>query len=156
MLTAGSRICARAKWWTLAGSASWDGRTAEARRSTPSTAGTFTSVHPAGDGFHAAVAFYPPCRVFPAGGITAPLLMLLGSADDWTPPGQCESSAPTLRARGAPIEWHVYYGATHAFDAPAPDRVLHIAGRTFHLRYDSAAADDAHARVLAFFGEHLK
>jgi dienelactone hydrolase len=115
----------------------------------------FVAAHPGG-GFKAAVSFYPACRLFPADGITAPLLVLLGSADDWNRPGGCEAQAPRLQARGAPLEWHVYDGPTHAFDVPGRDRIVHVGNDAFHLRYNPAATADAHARVLAFFGDRLR
>lgn len=115
----------------------------------------FVAAHPGG-GFRAAVSFYPACRLFPADGITAPMLMLLGSDDDWNPPGGCEAQAPRLQASGAPLEWHVYEGATHAFDVPGRDRIVHVVNQAYHVRYDPAAAADAHARVLAFFGDRLR
>lgn len=109
----------------------------------------------AGGSFRAAVAFYPGCGAFPPG-VATPLLLLLGSADDWTPPAKCELAAAELQAAGAPVEWHLYPDATHAFDTPARDRVVRIAGRQFTLRFDPAAAEDAHARVEAFLAERLR
>jgi len=107
-------------------------------------------------GFQAAVALYPPCGMFPSRGIAAPMLILMGSVDDWTPPAVCETRVPPLLATGAPLLFHVYPDATHAFDTPAPNRVLHIAGHSFTLRYDADAAADAHVRIAAFLASHLR
>jgi dienelactone hydrolase len=38
---------------------------------------------PTGGPFQAAISFYPACRPFRAQNLAAPLLLLLGSADDW-------------------------------------------------------------------------
>jgi dienelactone hydrolase len=105
--------------------------------------------------FQAAVAFYPECALLPRSGFSAPTLILIGSEDDWASPQSCATRVPPLEAAGAPLEWHLYPHATHGFDTPARDRVLHIAGRSFTLRYDADAAADAHVRVAAFLGEHL-
>ena len=113
------------------------------------------SVLPAGGGFQTVIAFYPECTLLPKRGFSAPTLVLIGSEDDWSPPQSCETGVPPLQAAGAPLEWHLYPNATHAFDTPGRDRVLHIAGRSFTLRYDPQAAADAHGRVAAFLAQHL-
>ena len=67
-----------------------------------------------------AVAFYPGCEAERERGYqpVAPLLMLLGEADDWTPAGPCKDLAAT--ARGAtPVQWHSFEGAHHGFDGTA-------------------------------------
>lgn len=70
-----------------------------------------------------AVAFYPGCEADRRTGYeaTAPLLMLLGAEDDWTPPQPCEAMAAA--ARGAPVEVVSYPGAYHGFDGTAPLRL---------------------------------
>jgi dienelactone hydrolase len=71
-----------------------------------------------------AVAFYPGCRgqaesrSFAA---RAPLLVLIGEADDWTPPEPCRALALAARSRGEPVEIQVYPGAFHDFDHPGLD-----------------------------------
>jgi dienelactone hydrolase len=52
--------------------------------------------------FDAVVAFYPWCN----GPVPANTLVLIGSADDWTPAGRCSGGAANLK---------VYSGATHSF-----------------------------------------
>jgi len=113
------------------------------------------SALPAGGGFQAVIAFYPACTLLPRRGFSAPTLILIGSEDDWSPPQSCEAGVPPLLAAGAPLEWHLYPNATHAFDTPGSSRVLHISGRSFTLRYDAQAAADAHTRVAAFLAQHL-
>lgn len=72
------------------------------------------------------IAFYPSCalpyvseRIAPA-----PVLFVLGGADDYTPAAQCERYAAYFRAKGAPVAYHVLPGAHHGFDAAAPPRFL--------------------------------
>src|SRR5262249_56317386 len=73
--------------------------------------------------FRAAVAFYPNCtRKYPGGPEFrpyAPLYVLVGALDDWTPAAPCMALVERSRAAGAPIAIKVYPGAHHAFDAPS-------------------------------------
>jgi len=46
------------------------------------------------DPFHAAVAMYPSCRKSLAD-LTAPLLILIGAKDDWTPAERCVAMMPS-------------------------------------------------------------
>jgi dienelactone hydrolase len=50
----------------------------------------------------------------------APMLMLLGGADDMTEPGPCERAATWLKGRGVPVRVVVYPGAHHGFDRMRP------------------------------------
>lgn len=70
--------------------------------------------------------FYPGCNEllqWPFG-VSQPLLMLLGGADDWTPPARCEQLVErTRRQRPAvDITLQVYPGAYHGFDGRNPVR----------------------------------
>jgi dienelactone hydrolase len=87
--------------------------------------------------FPAVVAFYPWCMGNPPGNA----LVLIGDADDWTPPSRC-LGASNLK---------VYPGATHAFDSQRPDRVY----LGHHMSYDAAAAADAINRTRQFLSSHL-
>ena len=64
-----------------------------------------------------AIAFYPGCRV-PSESKTwqarSPLAILIGDADDWTPPESCR----VLKANHPAIRLIEYPGAVHGFDAP--------------------------------------
>jgi len=111
---------------------------------------------PEGGPYKAAMALYPACEAFRGGGIASPLLMLLGAADDWQPPAQCIARGTELKSAGAPIEWTVYPGATHAFDEDAQTRTFQVNGHTVHLRYDPSATADAHAQVERFLNAHLQ
>jgi len=65
--------------------------------------------------FRAAIAYNPTCGT-PAAMMTAPTLILIGEAGDWTPAGQCRQMVAHARPAGAPIALTVYPGAYHAFD----------------------------------------
>ncbi|MBV1693324.1 MAG: prolyl oligopeptidase family serine peptidase [Hyphomicrobiales bacterium] len=94
--------------------------------------------------FKTAIAFYPGCRPFAeaaAWSSKIKLLLLMGAADDWTPPEPCRQIAARTNVRF--IE---YPGAYHGFDAPnSPVRVR--TGLTFsadgsgraHIGTDPAA-----------------
>src|SRR6266849_2229480 len=77
-------------------------------------------------GFAAAVALYPTCaqvaRVWQnASGVyrpIAPLLILIGEKDDWTPAEPCQRLAEAAQQAGHPVAIKIYPGAHHAFDSP--------------------------------------
>ncbi len=54
-----------------------------------------------------------------AGRITAPVLLLHGSADPVVPAAQSAELAAVLRARGVPVEHHVYEGEGHGWRSQA-------------------------------------
>ncbi|GAU81060.1 dienelactone hydrolase [Bosea sp. BIWAKO-01] len=71
--------------------------------------------------FARAIAFYPGCRFqSESASFSArlPTLILMGDADDWTPPAPCDHLAKAARARGEAIELVLYPGALHDFDHP--------------------------------------
>lgn len=76
--------------------------------------------------FAAHVALYPSCSIpYRAAEVSpAPILMLLGGADDYTPAAACRDYAAWFATKGAPVEVIAYEGAYHDFDIPAPPRVL--------------------------------
>src|SRR5215469_7941919 len=47
--------------------------------------------------FRAAVAYYPACGVVPLPTFTAPVLILIGEADDWTPADRCREMTAHAR-----------------------------------------------------------
>lgn len=109
----------------------------------------------------AAVAFYPGCKADQERGYrpTAPLLMLVGGADDWTPPGPCRQL--TAEA-GMAVQLEVYEGAYHGFDGTAPLRLrkdvpngVHP-GMGVHVGGNPAAREASQQRLLAFLREQLK
>ena len=105
---------------------------------------------PRPDPFRAAIALYPWCyqQLYR---LDAPLLVLMGEADDWTYAFKCERMVlmgPTVHT----MTLKVYPGATHTFDVDRPDR--EYLGHT--IRFHPSAARDAEARVRAFLTEYLK
>lgn len=110
--------------------------------------------------FTAAVAFYPECAAGPwieNYRASAPLLILAGALDDWTPVAPCRALAEGTRLAGQPVSIKVYPGAYHAFDSYAPlVRVPEARqGRGATIGGDAAARADSIERVQAFFAAHL-
>lgn len=75
--------------------------------------------------FRQAIAFYPGCSAYAAAArrgerlaLAAPLAILIGEADDWTPAAPCRDWIETLAARGEAAEIALYPGAYHDFDSP--------------------------------------
>lgn len=87
-----------------------------------SNEGFVSQVLPKGSRFAAHVAVYPACggkfeRHQPTG---APVLMLLGGADDYTNPAFCTDSAEGMRGNGAKVELVTFDGAHHGFISTKP------------------------------------
>ncbi|MBC7617516.1 MAG: dienelactone hydrolase family protein [Candidatus Saccharibacteria bacterium] len=113
-------------------------------------------------GFHAAVSFYPGCtsrnkkadQFHPY----APLLVLMGESDDWTPAAPCQALTDTLAQRGEPMRIVLYPDTYHDFDNPSlsskrvrmevPNGVRPGEGVT--VAPNAEARKDAMQRVLAF------
>ncbi len=77
---------------------------------------------PDGLQFRAHVALYPSCspqweHPRPT---SAPLIMLLGSADEMAPAIKAQAYGEKLRAAGAQVDIRVFEGAHHSFDARHP------------------------------------
>ncbi|HEV2549135.1 MAG TPA: dienelactone hydrolase family protein [Stellaceae bacterium] len=74
--------------------------------------------------FAAHVPLYPGCNVpyVSAHLDGAPILMLLGGKDDYTPAPPCVAYAETLRAKGAEVSVVVYPEARHGFDGLSSPR----------------------------------
>jgi dienelactone hydrolase len=122
------------------------------------------TAQPQGD-FRAAVAFYPGAcddRRHPSPWTTAtPLLVLMGTADVWTPLAPCKEFLDGAVARGSRIELQIYPDAYHGFDAPnQPRRELPAyvtrSGVVPVVGTDPAGRADALARVPGFFGRLLR
>ena len=107
-----------------------------------------------------AVAFYPGCEAELARGFepTAPLLMLLGELDDWTPAASCKalSHAASVSSTRPTVQWESYAGAYHGFDGTAPVRLrLDVPngahpGQGVHVGAEPAARAAAAARMAQF------
>jgi len=123
-------------------------------------------------GFVAAVALYPSCGItlgtWRADGTgtyraVAPLLILIGEKDDWTPAAPCVKLAASTRGADLPVAITVYPGAHHSFDSDRPVRFVAArvnsnapGGRGATTGGDAAAWADSIRRVTDFFGERLK
>ncbi len=119
--------------------------------------------------FAAAVALYPRCsgrlRGANLSGVyrpVAPLLILIGDKDDWTPPEPCRKLVEAARQAGHPMSIKIYPGAHHSFDSPNPVRYVAARvnpnapnGRGATTGGDPAAWADSIREVVAFFRQYL-
>jgi len=134
------------------------------------------------DGFAAAVALYPGCAgrlrswraVRQAASATtinyfgvyqpvAPLLILIGEADDWTPAEPCRQLTEAAQKAGYPVTIKIYPGAHHSFDGSSPVKYLPTrvnvnspSGRGATTGGDPKAWADSIREVTAFFARYLK
>ena len=134
------------------------------------------------NGFAAAIALYPACAPrFGAWSTSrfgsygpparysgvyqslAPLLILIGEKDDWTPAEPCRRLAEASRAAGYPVEIRIYPDAHHSFDSNYPVRYearrnnsSSLSGRGATTGGNPAAWEDARKEVAAFFAKYLK
>src|SRR5712691_8954709 len=113
------------------------------------------------EGFAAGVALYPRC-VAATYRPVAPLLILIGDKDDWTPAEPCRKLAEASRAAGHPVTIKVYPGAHQSFDSPRPERYVAArinsnapGGRGATTGGDPVAWADSIREVAAFFDRHL-
>ena len=123
-------------------------------------------------GFAAAIALYPGCgfrygdwRPGTAGVYksAAPLLILVGEKDDWTPAEPCRQLAGRSRDAGYPVAIKVYPGAHHSFDSDRPMRYVEArvnvnapGGRGATTGGNPEAWADSIREVTAFFDRHLR
>lgn len=122
-------------------------------------------------GFAAALALYPACasrlgswRADLSGVYkpVAPLLILIGEKDDWTPAEPCRKLSAAAQAAGHPVSIKVYPGAHHAYDSSKPVRYVAArvnasapGGRGATTGGDPDAWADSIRETIAFFGRHL-
>lgn len=136
----------------------------------------------ANPGFAAAIALYPSCSFgygefvvergrepgSPISGYRgtfrplAPVLILTGELDDWTPAEPCRHLVRSAEAAGLPATIKIYPGAHHSFDSVAP--VRHVAerininvpgGRGATTGGNREAWADARVMVRDFLARHL-
>jgi len=90
--------------------------------------------------FSAHIAFYPGCGMHYTSAYldNAPILMLLGGKDDYTPAAPCITYANDLRKQGAQITLKTYPNAYHGFDRPTRLHFIKSAtsARECHGSYD--------------------
>ena len=122
--------------------------------------------------FRAAVAFYPAkcaahLHVQPYTTVEpghwesiAPILILQGGADNWTPAAPCQAFVHELRNKGEPISITIYPEALHSFDAPDLTPRARAGAKTAdgsqpRIGTDKAARQAAIAAVLDFLDKQL-
>jgi dienelactone hydrolase len=103
-----------------------------------------------GDPFRLAIAFYPYCSI-PLQNLNAPLLILIGELDDWTPAGMCQLNMPSGKMTHE-TTLKVYPQAYHGFDFEG----MNTSKEGHRLRYDPAATADAVEQVKIFLRRYLK
>ncbi len=110
--------------------------------------------------FAAAVAFYPGCAASLRRNHqpNAPLVLMLGALDDWTPPGPCIELGKAVGA-----EVNVFEGSYHDFDNPqgrvriradVPNGVN--PGQGVHVGPNPAARTQAYERLRQVLAERLR
>ena len=104
--------------------------------------------------FRAAIAYYPRCAAVPGvPTMTAPVLVLIGEADQWNEADACKALRNRARADSASIDLTVYPGVHHAFDVAQLRPGRGPTGRW--VEYDELAARDAEEKTRAFLADHL-
>jgi dienelactone hydrolase len=104
--------------------------------------------------FAAGIAYYPDCSGALGLSLYAPLLVLIGELDDWTPAGPCERFEQHQRSlNGADVRLTVYPGVAHLFDFPGGPRRSQSGKR---LAHDPVATRDAEHRRDAFLREVVR
>lgn len=102
-------------------------------------------------GFRAALAEYPGCgmeAIQEGYHNYAPLLMLLGSADEEVSPERCEKWAAKVKKNGNSLETVVFAGAEHNYDDPGKKKQSNPANQK--------ATEETIRRAQEFFAEHLR
>jgi carboxymethylenebutenolidase len=105
-----------------------------------------------GEGFRAALVFYPACglkgqfenQYLPY----APVRVFHGTADEEVSPRRCGELVERSKAAGGDIEIQFYPGASHSFDDPGSKRQSNEA--------NAVATEDAVQRSLRFFADRLQ
>jgi len=121
-----------------------------------------------GEGFRAVVSMYPGCftirprtaSAFDIAGadVTTPLLALLGGQDTETPATDCLPRFEAAKAKGAPLDWHLYPDATHCWDCRQLDGFskVDVRGSRVTYHYDKATTEDSAERMFRFLDGALK
>ena len=118
------------------------------------------------------VAFYPGCTAFERSGryaVVAPLLVMSGALDDWTPAAPCQRltqrlQAQTAAAPGTATAFEVHYvefaDSYHAFDSALPPKERGDVGGTpsgkATVGGNPAAREESAAAMLRFLSKHLR
>jgi dienelactone hydrolase len=99
------------------------------------------------DRFKASVSFYSTCVVNQSNLILAdtdrPVLMLMAGDDRENPHGTCIQDLEAYRAKGMPIDSHVYEKTSHGWDKPGESQWGYF--------YNEEVTNDAFAKMIEFF-----
>jgi len=107
-----------------------------------------------------AVAFYPGCAAALKSGYkpSAPLVLMLGEKDDWTPPASCVALGKEVGA-----EVNLYANSYHDFDNPVGEVRLRKGvpngvnpGQGVHVGANPVAREQAYARLKLLLAKALK
>lgn len=107
-----------------------------------------------------AVAFYPGCAAAIKSGYkpSAPLVLMLGEKDDWTPPAPCVALGNSVGA-----EVNLYADSHHDFDNPVGEVRLRKdvpngvnPGQGVHVGPNPVAREQAYARLRLLLAKALK
>jgi dienelactone hydrolase len=110
----------------------------------------------------ALVAFYPGCTAVEKTArheVSAPLLVMSGELDNWTPAAPCRRWSRYVQARGQPVRYVEYEGSYHAFDSTSPVSQRDNVGGTSSgkaMAGGNPLAREASAHeLMKFLGQHL-
>ncbi|HJL74198.1 MAG: dienelactone hydrolase family protein [Candidatus Marinimicrobia bacterium] len=94
--------------------------------------------------FAAHLAFYPPCFTKPdvLDFTDAPIHILIGELDNWTPAAACEELVSEMQSAGVNVDLTVYPDSHHSFDRIAPpvvdEKGYSLTDCRFNMRVDGA------------------
>ncbi len=92
--------------------------------------------------------------------MSVPVLALLGDKDNDGKVTECLPRFQQVKAKGAPVEWHVFEGVGHAFDMPSlvpPQRVSFSEPPFWVMHgYDAKATDQSHELAFGFLSRVMK
>jgi dienelactone hydrolase len=117
------------------------------------------------DRFAGVAAYYPPCWTAFTGRFVAPVLVMVGDQDDWTPQKACEKMVESGKSGPSPVDLAIFPGAHHGFDNPGLSKKLYrpdvwnpskepTLGAT--LAYNKTASAQAQNQVKTFFQKRFK
>ena len=105
------------------------------------------------------IAFYPGCGKGLALPGTAPVLILTGGKDDWTPAGPCLPMAESSRAAGRDVTAVIYPEARHHFAGAEVRGIVFVPdarrNKGATIQYNPAAHEDSEKQILRFLKAHL-
>lgn len=87
--------------------------------------------------------------------MNAPLLILIGEVDDWTPASRCVAMMPKGKTYSE-VMLKVYPGAFHGFDTLEANYNARGSRGMHHIQYQAEADADSITQVKGFLEKHLK